>query len=227
MPDEFIPFSFSEKGKSLCSLYPDPDVLKSIYKKLSENDKFGILRSFITEGIPYVYKENPLAYEAIRSFIAQRLQLNPKEVVLVGSGRIGYSLSKKQWGKPFDASSDLDFALISQPLFRGLANNLKSWIGDLKLSRFKVHSVQETKNWLSNIDALKNSLDRGFLQSNLFPYTDNYLTAKKLQSTMWLLNKRIAVTNNVPQIAKSSTRVYYDWLYCLKQLYITFNHATS
>jgi len=226
MPDKFIPFSFSEKGEFLSSFYPDANVLKSIYRKLSEQDRFGILHSFITEGIPYIYKENPLAYEAIRSFIAQRLQLNPKQVVLIGSGRVGYSLSRKEWGKPFDSSSDLDFALISQPLFQALVKNLNSWIDDLKSRRLNP-SLEEMQNWLSNIDVLKNSLDRGFLQSSLFPYTDNYLTAKKLQSTMWLLKKRISATNNVPQIAKSSIRVYFDWSHCLKQLYITFNHAIS
>lgn len=227
MTREFEPFSFSEKGSLISSQYPDPVTLKETYRSISQQDQFGILRLLITEGIPFVYKSNPLAYEVIRSFLAERFHIHPKEIVLVGSARVGYSLSKLKWGNPFSDKSDLDFAIVSEFLFKAILRDFYKWINDIEKRRKIPINKKDLENWLENIDIISNSVKRGFVQTNLLPYDDNYPTTKKISSTIWLLKKKFSETKNMPNVPRSSVRIYANWKSFLSQLHSNFTIATK
>jgi hypothetical protein len=227
MPGDFAPFSFSEKGSLLSSSYPDPETLKAVYRSVHRVDQFGVLRLLITEGIPFAYKSNPLAYEAIRAFIAERLSIDPKGLILVGSARVGYSLSKHKWGKAFSSNSDLDFAIVSNSLFRALVKDLSTWVDDMKSRRTRPTSIANLRKQLMNIDILSLSTSRGFIQTNLFPYSGRYPAAKRMHSSIWLLIKRISNTHSLPNVPRSSIRVYADRRSFLAQLHLNFRLATK
>ena len=75
---------------------------------------------FLFEGVPFALRDWS-EYCFQKKELAERLNVHAKSIVLVGSGRLGYSVSpkvedKKLW-KPFHDRSDFDFVVIDQPLF--------------------------------------------------------------------------------------------------------------
>ena len=90
----FVPLNLSPQSVQLRDLYPSPVLLKDVYCSINNNERLGVIRLWITEGIPYAFKNHPLLYEEIRAFIAKGVSVHTKEVTLVGSARIGYSLSE-------------------------------------------------------------------------------------------------------------------------------------
>jgi len=140
-----IPFSLSIGSQNLKGIYPTSQEIKDVFTNASEAERYGIIRLWITEGIPYAFRDQPLIYEEIREFIAKGVNIHSKEVTLVGSGRIGYSLKKKVWGKTFTDSSDLDFTIISNELYSKLVFDFKKWVGDIESKKIKPKTENELK----------------------------------------------------------------------------------
>jgi hypothetical protein len=59
------------------------------------------------------------SYPKFRREIARLLEVNQNEIILVGSSKFGFSMSPRKAWRAFDPEvSDLDCAIISEPLFR-------------------------------------------------------------------------------------------------------------
>ncbi|MBI3520156.1 MAG: hypothetical protein HY062_12490 [Bacteroidetes bacterium] len=219
------PFTLTQESEKLIDLYPDSELLKDFFIKASESERFGIIRLWMTEGIPFAFKENPLLYEEIRSFIAKGINVNTKEVTLVGSGRIGYSLKKKVWGKKFSSASDLDFTVISNDLYSNLVQDYQKWVNDFRLKKIIPFSPEQTKNWLEAIATIDANIPNGFINTkNLFSNI-KYPTVRKCNYTMSLLQGKLQTTANAPKISDVSVRVYSNWKSCVTQLQKNFKVA--
>ena len=72
----------------------------------------------------------PAVYEEVRFWMASRIGVDPKEISIVGSARIGQSLSADKMGKPFGVGSDLDFLAVSSSLFKDLVEDFNKWTYD-------------------------------------------------------------------------------------------------
>ncbi len=220
-----IPFIISDTTRHLRKTYPDSDQIKDAYINSSESERYGIIRLWITEGIPFAFKENPLLYEEIRTFIAKGLNVHPKHITLVGSARIGYSLKKKVWGRIFTNTSDLDFTIISNELFTKLVIDFKKWVGDIASKRLLPHSPNELKGWLGSIEVVDKNIPQGFIYTkNLLPY-NSYPTVRKCYNIMSQLQNRLLSTVNAPRISDISVRVYSNWEPCVRQININFKSA--
>lgn len=77
-----------------------------------------IVRKFICFGIPYVFKDNEENYYKLKVEVAKKFNIHPNEVLMVGSGKLGFSLAPgdKRW-QPFGIESDIDIAIISNKAF--------------------------------------------------------------------------------------------------------------
>jgi len=220
-----IPFTLSPCSQNLKGIYPNSQEIKNVFSNASEIERYGIIRLWITEGIPYAFKDEPLIYEEIREFISKGLHVHSKEVTLVGSGRIGYSLKKNVWGKTFTSSSDLDFTIISNELFSKLVEDFKKWVGDIESKKLRPKTSNELKGWLGSIEVVDRNIPQGFIYTkNLLPYNE-YLTVRKCYGTMNKLQERLSQTKNIPKISDASIRVYSDWKSCIRQLQINFKTA--
>lgn len=225
MNNIIFPFSLSSSSLNLKAIYPTSQEIKEVFTNATETERYGIIRLWITEGIPYAFKDEPLIYEEIREFIARGVNVHSKEITLVGSGRIGYSLKKKVWGKTFTSSSDLDFTIISRELYSKLVIDFKKWVGDIESKKLKPKTANELKGWLGSIEVVDRNIPRGFIYTkNLLPYTD-YSTVRKCYGTMNRLQEKLAQTENAPKVSDASIRVYSDWRSCVRQLQINFKKA--
>lgn len=227
MKEPIIPFIFSPDAINLRESYPAPSLLKNVYTKTNSTERSGIVRLWMTEGIPFAFKKHPLLYEEVREFIAKGVNVHTKDVTIVGSARIGYSLSKDEWGRPFNSDSDLDFTIVSNDLYKTVVNEFQGWVKDVESKRVLPKNVSETSKWLNNIQYLDEKIPTGFIQIKFIPYHINYPTVKKSLDTIWLLKKKLQLTQTVPCVSDASIRVYSNWEACINQLRINFNSALN
>lgn len=220
-----LPFTLTKDSEKLIALYPDSNLLKEFFIKATDSERFGIIRLWITEGIPYAFRDNPLLYEEIRSFIAKGVNAHTKEVTLVGSGRIGYSLKKKVWGKKFTSASDLDFTIISNDLYGNLVKDYQAWVNDFRTKQIIPSNPQQTKNWLDAITTVNENIPNGFINTKHLFSNIKYPTIKKCNYTMGMLQDKLKTTASAPKISDVSIRVYSDWKACVTQLQKNFKVA--
>ena len=74
-----------------------------------------IVRKHIIYGESCILSRNQ--YLDLRSEVAEKFQLHPNEVLVVGSAKLGFSIVPKKRYRPFCDESDIDVAIVSSRLF--------------------------------------------------------------------------------------------------------------
>lgn len=137
-----------------------------------------IVQKNITYGPTYILPNN--GYFALKQAISQKLSLHHSEVILVGSGKLGFSIAPEKRYEPFGDDSDLDVAIVSGRLFDNLwyrvfehrhKNKGRYWT---KEKRFKDYlfkgwlrpdylpsSIPETSDWFEFFRELTESMEFG------------------------------------------------------------------
>ena len=88
------------------------------FKKLLKNsDLEKILYFHLIEGTPYIFKDHSKRYQLFRKAISSALDIPMKNIAIVGSARIGFSLNPNNFGRPFTQNSDIDTVVVSPELF--------------------------------------------------------------------------------------------------------------
>ena len=121
--------------------YPTKDEFS---KLLNSRDHGTIVEEFLIAGLPYVFKNSPTDYDALCSTIGSAFTLAVDTMTVIGSGRIGYSLSPDKYGAPFSTESDIDVAVVNAELFD------TAWFELLRLSRKKYFSLEkQVQSWIA------------------------------------------------------------------------------
>ena len=94
-------------------------------------------------------------YFALKEEIAKHFSVNLPEVVMVGSGKLGFSIVPKKRYQPFSINSDIDIAIVSANLF------------DLLWERVFDYWVQ-TPYW-PDMQDFNNYLARGWIRPDKLP----------------------------------------------------------
>jgi len=133
------------------------------FKKIILNLDFdNILYSHIIEGIPYIFKEDSEKYQVFREHISSRLDVPIKNIVIVGSARLGFSLNPNHFGTPFRPNSDIDTVVVSAELFD------KAW---LELFRLSSKSYELSKDEKEKVENHKKLIFWGNIRPDKLPYT--------------------------------------------------------
>jgi predicted nucleotidyltransferase len=69
------------------------------------------------EDLPHLFSANRGQYRAWRLAIAEKLDISPNEIILVGSAATGFSLNPRKDFAPFRLQSDVDVAVVSEYYF--------------------------------------------------------------------------------------------------------------
>lgn len=80
-------------------------------------DPSQLLSELLFEEVPYVFAGSWDACRAWKGVLAQGIEVDPSELVIVGSAAAGRSLSPYKNLKPFDEGSDVDVAVVSEHFF--------------------------------------------------------------------------------------------------------------
>lgn len=205
------PFQVEENLRNLLSLYPTPDDFRKALSGISRQSREYIVRLWLTEGIPYAFRDYPGAYEEMRNWLASYLDVCPKEITLLGSARIGFSLAGAKFGTPFNKGSDLDLSVVSAKLFQTLADAFDEWRRNYSAGAIHPRNNRERTFWDQNLQFGESNLPLGFFDANKLPTFDRYPIAQKIQQAMWVLTKKLEVTPGVPSPRRASVRVYQSW----------------
>ena len=170
-----------------------------------------VARLWLSEGIPFAFRASPALYEEIRTWLASRLGVDPKEITIVGSARLGQSLDPRTLGAPFSAASDLDLTTVSQSLFDRLVADFNAWAADYETGVVHPGNSRERRFWDDNLKRGQDLIGRGFMDSKLVPLRERYGCARLIGQTMYLLLGKLHATSGAPPVSKADIRAYRDW----------------
>jgi len=216
------PFRISEVCFDLVDTYPNSENLLAVALAMNRAERECVLRLWVTEGIPFGFREAPIVYETVRGWLAGRLGVNPKEITLIGSARLGYSLVKApNYGRQFGSHSDMDLTVISEPLFLQLVDTFNDWKDEFSDGRIQPRNETERGYWEENINRLvPDNISRGFIDKHLIP--NRYPSTQNISQAMYILGEKLKVTARAPQVRKASVRVYRSWDAFIAQISLNF-----
>ena len=103
---------------------PDIESFKAIL--LSEPLE-AVVKKFIFEGEPYVFRRQPSALDLLHRHLCGTLKLSKENVLVVGSGKIGFSLNPDTFPRLFSEKSDIDVVVIDKRLFDTVWMTILRW----------------------------------------------------------------------------------------------------
>jgi hypothetical protein len=215
------PFDVSAVLDPLTEVYPAANVLLEAAKAGDRDVRYALSRLWLSEGIPFAFKTRPGIYEALRIWLARRLNVQAKQITLVGSGRQGYSLSPDQnVGRPFGAHSDLDMTVISSSLFQRLREAFCRWEEDYAQGVVHPRHEHEKALWDNNKLYCPLGLERGFIDPHKIPTWSRYPEAQAVIDALWSVHEKLKATPDAPSVRKVSMRVYREWNTFVRQMAI-------
>lgn len=220
------PFEIPESIGELKEVYPGAEVIMAAARKSGMAEVHAIARLWLSEGIPFAFREKPGLYEVVRDWIANRLSIHPKQLTLIGSGRQGSSLAPPpKTGKMFDCESDLDWSAVSRELFDRCKEEFESWATDYRNDVVKPRHQAEKRYWAENSNSCPKMIARGFIDPYKIPTWDRYPLSQLIANSMWLVVRKCQSTDEAPRFKKSTIRVYRNWSAFIKQLAINLQFA--
>src|SRR5258706_15741350 len=150
------PFPLTDSAKRLSEVFPQSQTVRDVLGSLSRDEKLGFLRLWVSDGIPFAFRHVPLLYEAMRSYISRRLLVPPKVITMIGSARVGYSLSPlPDFGKAFGNHSNLDLSLVNEDVFQRLEADFHTWKTDWESEGRKPGKKRKSAICQENQNALR------------------------------------------------------------------------
>ena len=205
------PFKIAPQLAELTDHYPDAESVLKVARTGGEQAKIALARLWLSEGIPFAFKECPGFYESVRTWLSSMLAVEAKAINLAGSARLGSSLSSRKRGKSFDETSDLDVFVISDVLFEKMRKDFQSWSADFEGGSLRPGNGREAGFWRENSYRGVKLIQRGFMDSKMIPNLTKYATTQGMNQSMWLLVEKLKITMDAPNVSKASLRCYKTW----------------
>ena len=82
---------------------------------------------YLFEGISYVFRESPNLLESFTGHLFDELGFGPENVRIVGSAKVGFSLSLDNFPRAFSDTSDIDVLIVNEALFDQIWFNILTW----------------------------------------------------------------------------------------------------
>lgn len=221
------PFKISDESAQIVNAHPEAAAVQELIEAHKAGDVTSFIRLWLSEGIPSAFASCPMIYQRTREWLGSEMSVNPKQITIVGSARLGYSLRPKGkgFGRPFSSKSDLDFVVVSEDLFSTARDASLGFVRDFESKAIVAKSERQNEVWKSDVKSIRNNVDRGFIQAGKVPNLPQYAATKKLENLFWMVGEKLKVTSGCPPFTKASYRIYNDWVSFGQQLYINLNYA--
>jgi len=86
-----------------------------------------VVANYVLTGTPFVFEAQPEALLRLQNHVARALSVHAANVIVVGSAQVGFSLSPDNFPRRFSRESDIDVAVIDEPLFDRVWHTLLKW----------------------------------------------------------------------------------------------------
>ncbi len=200
---------------------PDKDQFRELVLEL---DSHKILaKVFLLEGVPYVFKGNPMKYVVFREQIADQFDVGSQDVCIVGSAKLGYSPSPHKFGDPFEESSDVDVVIVSDSLFQEGSHEIFSHIDRLSPNLYEIRPFLDARgedsgngnapvvalsDWKTVKEAVRNFVYQNF-NPGLLPF-ENHLRREIFESIGSTAGLFLALEPKV-FVSKIRGRIFRTW----------------
>ena len=212
------PFSVSDELRNVIGPYPPSEVILEAGKNGGHESRAALARLWLSEGIPYAFKDCPAVYEAMRSWLSNNLDVCAKSLSLVGSARIGTSLAPGKSGNVFRNRSDLDLVAVCPSLFHELRTEFCQWSRAYEDGRIESRNAREERFWNDNSKRGHRLIQRGFIDKKMIPNLDLFPKSKLVGDVMALLVRGLEATKDAPRPSSASLRCYISWDAFIRQI---------
>ena len=120
-----------------------------------------IIQRYLCHGSSPIIDDDKLF--TIKHEISCMFKIHPNEVILTGSGKLGFSLAPGKTFKEFNDSSDIDIAIISSRLFEQFWKELLEF-------NVNITSRSRSKKEQEKFYSFINYLFKGWIRPDLFPF---------------------------------------------------------
>lgn len=151
-----------------------------------------IVQKHITYGDCYVLEH--LLYFELKSEIAYEFNLHPSQVLMVGSGKLGFSIVNNKRYRPFGDTSDIDIAIVCSELFD------KIWE--------EAYKYQINTGYWSEAKSFYKYLFKGWIRPDILPPSTTF----EIRQKWWDFFQRITNTTHYG-IYKINAGLYKSWKY--------------
>jgi hypothetical protein len=192
--------------------YITPELFQDFIQKTYNTEQDAIIRQFITENTPYIFKDKPILYIQIVQYLTKVLAVNQSEIKLIGSAKTGFSLSAMpSYGKPF-YNSDLDFAVYNKDLINKVIDEFE-FIREIHskkpLDNPLSLSLSNLEYWKQNIELIPRNIKRGFIDLNKMPKISLTPISSSITEKLWLIQTKLYEIYGI-KIKMPSIRIYKD-----------------
>lgn len=98
------------------------------FKQLLATESHEVLvREHVFGGDPFAFDAWPYGWILLRKHLADALRVVDSDITLVGSGKLGFSLSPDTFGRQFSDESDVDVIVVSADRFDAAWRALLEW----------------------------------------------------------------------------------------------------
>ena len=222
------PFEVPHSLETFADTCPSVSDVLAIANKGGSNACAALARTWLSEGIPVVFRDCPAVYDSMRVWLADRLSIHAKQIGLTGSARLGSSFVPKKAGKPFGPSSDLDLYVISETLFAAYRADFFTWRDDFRSGRVTANNAIEQGYWKSNAKETPDNIKRRFIDvGRRIPARRQYKTAQQTLNAMFQLIGKLKATPRSPSPVKASVRCYADWESFVEQVSLSLKYSSK
>ena len=219
------PFDIAPKLSNIIGHYPDPITVKQLVEdQVSHYDRM-FVRLWLAEGIPHAFHNCPSLYQVTREWLARKLEVSPEDITIVGSARLGYSLKPSCFSRAFNSRSDLDYVVISEPLFLKCQEASMLFVADYESSFITPTSDAQRQEWAGDVAFIKRNTLKGFLNSGKVPNWKRYEAMRSMENHFWHLGAKIKLTRGSPEFSKATFRIYRDYDSFIKRASINLSYA--
>lgn len=215
----------SPQAKTITGVYTTPELFLKTYFEIDDLEQKSYINHLIVNNVRYAFRNNPMLYENLTQYLADKLTINKNQIKLIGSAKTGFSISPNpDYGKAFSENSDLDFAIIDETIFTESVKEYRQWKKNFDEGKYS----KEIQNrfWPDNFENLKHQTKRGFIDTHKIPNFSEFKVTQGLSNSLSLIVANLKTHHDL-KVLNASARIYKDWDTFFKQLRLNTEYVLS
>lgn len=217
MADLIDYIKLSSIAMSIDDIFIEPTKFVEKYKLLPCDEQESFLSHFIVNNKPFAFNNHPLIYEQIIRYLSKQIDIPVTDIKLIGSAKVGFSISKEEFGKIYTTGRDMDFSLINERIFLMLENEFTNWLSSFNSGLLIPNNPNQARYWSENKSSVPLQIKRGFIDTYKIPNLVEFPKAKAINNSMYMIKKQLFDVHEI-QIKGASARVYKSWNTFIRQI---------
>jgi predicted nucleotidyltransferase len=182
----------------------DLDILKG---ELGNKTVSEVVNKYIFRNNPICFSGDEILISELKRALAEHFNLHTQNIEVVGSAKLGISLSNESLGRPYNKSSDIDIALVSSELFD------LAWLELMKLESIFYKLPQKDRDFLTEC---LGAISRGYISPDKLPTVSNF------SKNWWSIFSSLSNQKKY-EYTKIRGRLFKDWWFAEKYYSIQLN----